>query len=243
MLTTSAQTFQAFSLLHGFVLLVCFAVVVAVVRLGLKAKAKGPEAERTVARVIAAVGLVAWFVQQGYDLGLNTYGGTSVPLHICDLAGIVGPIALLSRRPTLRTVLYFWAFALTIWGLLTPTLGRGPGHLTFWLFWINHGGVMVYASYDCVVRGYRPTLRDVGLICLITMAYVAVVTPLNLAYGWNYGYLGNAPVSAKTPLDVLPAWPYRILAIEALGAFLFLHVWAPWGILAWRRRQPRVAGA
>ncbi len=130
----------------------------------------------------------------------------------------------------LRTTLYFWAFGLSIWGLLTPVLQQGPGHPTYWLFWINHAGIMAFASYDVVVRGYRPYLGDMGLAFVVSLAYVAVVTPINLAMGWNYGYVGDFQTQAWTPLDLLPPWPWRILAVEILGGLMLGLAWWPWAL-------------
>ncbi|MEO1237014.1 MAG: TIGR02206 family membrane protein [Planctomycetota bacterium] len=242
-MTTIAQGFQAFSPFHGFVILAVAAVIVAVVRFGLALQKRGRHG--VLAVVIAVGGLLFWFIQQGYYVLVEQRWHDSLPLHVCDLAGLVGPIALLCGGPRLlRTTLYFWAAGLTIWGLLTPTLSRGPEHVTFWLFWINHGGVMLFAAYDCAVNGYRPRLGDWGMACLVTLAYVAIVMPFNLANDrWNYGYLGDVELMATTPLAILPPWPWRILGIEVLGALMLLGAWAPWAIVRAAHRRPDEAGA
>lgn len=227
-MTTLAQGFQAFSWLHAVSLLGCGVVIAAVVSFGLVAKQKGNARRATF--LIAAVGALVWMIQQGYYLLLVRDWIESVPLHICDLAAILGPIALVWPARLLRTTMYFWALGLSIWGLLTPILQHGPSSPVFWLFWLNHGAIMLYVAYDVIVRGYRPTARDFGMGCLVTLAYVAIVTPFNLAMDWNYGYLGNVETEAKTPLDILPAWPWRILGIEVLGAFMLAGAWLPWEI-------------
>jgi hypothetical integral membrane protein (TIGR02206 family) len=186
---------------------------------------------------IAVLGTVNWLVQQGYYLLIVRDMVESFPLHICDLAAILGPIALVWPKRLLRTILYFWAMGLSIWGLLTPVLQQGPGTPVFWLFWINHGAVMLYAFYDVIVRGYRPYVGDFGMALIVSLAYVAVVLPFNLALGWNYGYLGNVESEAWTPLDLMPPWPWRNLGIEILGALMLGLAWWPWAVARWMQRR------
>lgn len=221
--------------MHAATLLACAAAIFAIVRFGLTQKKRGREARTT--RTIAWVGLVFWFIHQGHYTFIRGDYSEGVPLHICDLAGLLGPLALLGRNRLLRTTVYFWALGLSIWGLLTPVLDDGPTHLTFWLFWINHASVMLYAIYDCAVRGYRPHVKDWGMACLITLGYVAVVVPINIGMGWNYGYLGNEELKGWSPLSLLPKWPWRIIGIEVLGALMLAHAWLPWEIVRWRQRR------
>lgn len=235
-----AQGFEAFTLLHLTIVAACAFCIAALVKLGLRAKRHRQERRFTLA--IAVVGLAFWLLQQGYYILIDQDWTDSLPLHICDMAGLVGPLALLTRARLLRTTLYFWAFGLTIWGLVTPTLGHGPEHLRFWLFWLSHGAVIFYGVYDCAVGRYRPFFSDWAMACLVTMAYLAVLLPINLANeGWNYGYIGNVTTDARTPLDLLPAWPWRILGIQALGAVILLVIWLPWGLLRWRQRSGSAA--
>ncbi|MEM9417809.1 MAG: TIGR02206 family membrane protein [Planctomycetota bacterium] len=218
-----------FSPMHAVTVVVCAVVIFGVIQLGLRAKHRG-DATR-VTRGVAWAGIFFWLVQMVHAFGFDWKPAHSWPLHVCDIAGLLGPIALLTQARLLRTTVYFWAMGLAVWGVITPTLWKGPDSVVFWLFWINHGGVILFALYDVVVNVYRPTLKDWGWACVVSLAYVAVVVPLNLAHpGWNYGYLGDVEVGRKTPLDLLPPWPWRLLAIEVLGAAMMLHAWLPWAI-------------
>jgi len=242
--SSMAAGFQAFSLLHGAMLAGCVVMITWAIRVLTRRASPVPVASpasedggpRRMANTISIAGLGFWLIQQGYFLLVDKDGADNLPLHVCDVAGVVGPLALLTRARVLRTTLYFWAFGLTVWGLLTPALAHGPEHLRFWLFWVGHGVVMFYAGYDCVVNGYRPTASDWGTACLVTMAYLAVLLPLNLANpGWNYGYIGDVSPGTATPLNLLPAWPWRVLAVQAAGALMLALVWLPWEVAGWRR--------
>ncbi len=153
----------------------------------------------------------------------------SLPLHFCDIAALIGPLALLEgnrRRRTLwRNLLFFWGFALTTQGLVTPTVDHGPTHPRFYLFWLNHGSVVGIALYDTVVRGYRPTWHDLGVALSVTYGYAAALIPLNLALGVNYGFTGPSTPSVSTVIDALGPWPLRLLWMALIVAAVFHAVW------------------
>ncbi|MEM9418316.1 MAG: TIGR02206 family membrane protein, partial [Planctomycetota bacterium] len=233
-----ATGFQAFALLHAITVLLCVAGIVGLVWVGLREQRRGRE--RAFTLKASLIGLSLWLGMQAYFLLVEQDWTDSLPLHICDLAGLLGPVALLTRQRVLRTTLYFWAFGLTIWGFLTPTLTHGPEHIRFWLFWVSHAAVIFYAAYDCVVNRYRPALVDLGTVCLVTMGYLAVLLPINLANeGWNYAYIGDVELDAATPLAMLPDWPWRILGIQVLGATIFALVWLPWGMASFLRKPSK----
>ncbi len=232
-------TFQAFTWVHLATLLLILLGVVVAVALGRAAVRRGRGAERRLASAIATAGLLVWALTQAYYILWVRDYTEAVPLHVCDLAGLLGPLALWFPRRPLRTLMYFWAFGLSIWGLLTPVIEDGPATLRFWLFWINHGLIMLYGGYDVVVRGYRPYAGDFGLAVLMTLGYLALVMPINLAMGWNYGYVGNVQHGAWTPLDLLPAWPWRITGVQVMGLLMLVNVWLPWEIVRWRQRARR----
>ena len=130
---------------------------------------------------------IIWWNRNGLDLD----GG--LPLHLCDFNGLVAPLALLTLNRWARATLYFWSFTLTLQAFIQPLLSAGPAQLAFWAFWAGHTIIMASAVYDVVVLGFRPDWRDVGRVIVVSLAYVAVVTPVNLALGTNYGFIGNPP--------------------------------------------------
>ncbi len=252
-ISTLARDFRPFSLMHLVSVLICAAVIFVIVRLGQRARDRhrdappaphtyaglpadaGPATPRTGARLLGSVGLALWLLHQTYTLLFVPHLHEAVPLHICDIAALLGPIGLLTGYRPFRTVTYFWAVGLTIWGLLTPTLNQGPAHPTFWIFWLNHASVLLYGIYEVAVLRYRPSARDFGLACLVSLAYAALIIPFNLAYDWDFGYLGRGDPDNWTPLELLPPWPWRILAVELLGLLMLAYGWLPWEIARrWR---------
>jgi hypothetical integral membrane protein (TIGR02206 family) len=219
--------FRSFTLLHGAALLLVALVIVLLVGAG--RAWRGTARERRLASVMAAVilvlrlGVLLWnMMPERWSLG------RSLPLQICDLAAIGSAFALLTDRRWLWSIAYFWGLALSVQGLVQPDLAAGPVSLAFWLFWLHHALIVGAALYVVMVRGFRPTGRDLLVALGAGVMYVALVFPLDLLVGANYGYLGRALPTQPTVLDWLGPWPWRVLAMVGLGALVMLVLYLPW---------------
>ena len=108
----------------------------------------------------------------------------------------------------------------------------------FWAFWAAHTIIAACAVYDIVVLGFRPGWSDLGRAVAVSAVYVAVVVPINLGLGANYGYVGNPADSKEIPpfVDALGPWPLRAIILVALAPLGFVVVLLPWLIA--RRRVP-----
>jgi hypothetical integral membrane protein (TIGR02206 family) len=191
---------------------------------------------------LAGLSLVGWVAMQTvYFLPGNFDPAVSWPLHICDIAAVVGPLAMLTRSRLLLSVLYFWGIGLTSQAFITPVLPpeEGPGSIWYWTFWSNHTIVVGLAVYAMVVLRYRPAFTDVLAVIGFTALWVALVLPLNLAYGWNYGYMSPELPGATTLLNALGDWPGRLFKMYAIVAAGFVVLWLPWDIATQVRKvQP-----
>jgi hypothetical integral membrane protein (TIGR02206 family) len=219
--------FRSFTLLHCAALLLVALVIVLLVGAG--RAWRGTARERRLASVMAAVilvlrlGVLLWnMMPERWSLG------RSLPLQICDLAAIGSAFALLTDRRWLWSIAYFWGLALSVQGLVQPDLAAGPVSLAFWLFWLHHALIVGAALYVVMVRGFRPTGRDLLVALGAGVMYVALVFPLDLLVGANYGYLGRALPTQPTVLDWLGPWPWRVLAMVGLGALVMLVLYLPW---------------
>jgi uncharacterized membrane protein YwaF len=108
----------------------------------------------------------------------------------------------------------------------------------FWTFWTAHTIIAACAVYDVVVLGFRPGWGDLGRAIAVSAVYIAVVVPVNLALGSNYGYVGNPADIKDIPPFVcaLGPWPLRAIMLVALAPLGFVVVVLPWLIAA--RRNP-----
>ena len=109
--------------------------------------------------------------------------GFSLPLYICDVAAFVGSVALVTRRPILVEITWFWGLAATLQGLLTPD------HPIFfpsydWLeFYVDHIGVLLAACWLVVGLGLHPRPRAALRVIAVTVVLLALVGVVDLVTG------------------------------------------------------------
>lgn len=198
-----------------------------------------PDASKTaLPRALGIFGIVYWVT---YNIWWNRHGldlPYGLPLHICDINGLIAPLALFTLNRWLRATAYFWTFALTTQAFIQPTLTTGPAGAAFWWFWVQHTIILACAFYDLTVLGFRPNWHDLGRVYVMSAIYLAMVIPVNLEFSANFGFLGNPPPPARIPpfVDALGPWPLRALIIVALAAVGFALLELPWRIvrLPWR---------
>jgi len=164
---------------------------------------------------------------------------TSLPLEICDLAGMVSVVALWTGRRVPTLILYYWAFALTTNAFVTPILRQGPENLRYYVFWITHIVILASAVYVVVVQRFRPRGWDFGMITLVMCLYGAVVIPLDVIMEFNYGFVGDSKPDTPTAVDILGPWPLRLVWMFLAVHGLFLLLTVVW----WRPRRREAVGS
>ncbi len=217
---------------HLVTVAACLFVVVGLAAGG---RAVGAAHQTRLRRALGIIGIAYWL---SYNIWWNRNGidvATGLPLQICDINGLVAPLALLTLHRWLRATLYFWAFALTTQAFIQPALQFGPASALFWWFWAQHTIILGYAVFDLAVLGFRPGWRDFGRACAAGAAYLAVVVPLDLRLDADYGFLGNLPPGEIPPfVAALGPCPARAIIVVALAAAAFAVVELPWRIAARR---------
>lgn len=183
---------------------------------------------RRIDLLYAAANLAFWLVASLWPIGAGEWDfSRSLPLQVCDLSAIVAVVAMSAGHRFARAMLFYVGIGLSSWALCTPDLAFGPARLQFWVFFLGHGATVGAAAYDVAARGYRPGWRDCGLAVAGMLAWLAVVLPVNAAFGWNYGYTGNALADNTNPIHFLGPWPWRVLWL-ALGVIaLFVAMTVP----------------
>jgi hypothetical integral membrane protein (TIGR02206 family) len=228
----SWSVFVPYTLFHAVTVAVCLVLVVALVML--MRRRRDTAAEVVQRRALAAFALGAWVVSYIW-LNWPAIDLKMLPLQVCGLLGVVAPLALLTGNRWLRATMYFSTFTLTVQAFIQPILVMGPVTLEFWRFWLLHSLILCCAIYDLVILGFRPNWSDVARACVMSAVYVALIVPVNLMLGTNYGFVGNPPDQAQPAMiALLGPWPARIVVLMALVFFGYLLAMLPW--TAARRR-------
>jgi hypothetical integral membrane protein (TIGR02206 family) len=224
--------FTPFGLDH---LLVLVLTGLAALGLALTGRPMGREEDAWVRRAMAAVLLgneAAAFAVAAQ------HGAVRVPLQLCDLATGLCVWALLSLRPRVCELAFFWGLAGSLQAVLTPDLRQGFPDFWWLKFFLGHSLVVLSAVYLAatgrVAAGHAGVWRAWGW----TNAYALAVGALNAAWGTNYGYLARKP-SQPSLLDYFGPWPYYILVMEA-AALASFYLYA--GLLRLGPRRRRAAG-
>lgn len=181
--------------------------------------------------LVFQVVFVIYYVRPPFDIAY------SLPLHICDLAGLFGGLALLTQKRWTRVILYYWGICLSTQAFITPVLHSDFGYadIEYWAFWGLHLVIVGSAVYDLVVLRFRPTWLDFRTAVLGTGAYTAAIFVFNRKLGTNYLYIGPRKPDNPTIIDHLGEYPWRALwlcLIVIAGFAVFTAVWPS----AWRRQ-------
>jgi hypothetical integral membrane protein (TIGR02206 family) len=200
-----------------------------------------PPAYRTAVRGLLT-GLLLAYAVAAYWIALQRLGprwDALLPLNLCDWVLVAVLVALLFRNPLAAELAYYWGFAGTLQGLLTPDLRTGFPSFAYVHFFWGHGGILIAIVWMLVAEGCRPRPGAVLRLFLASNLYILVVGLIDWRTGWNYGYLYRKPYQPSL-LDYLGPWPWYLLSLEAIGLSLFLLLDLPWQ-LSRRRSATRLA--
>jgi len=230
------DTFRMFSSLHAVVL----ATILGMTALAIVIARRGPQLREPTAseRAIGLAYLAAWATTYVFLLFAPLHEpAKTYPLQLCHWNAVAAALLLVTRWNALRPIVYFWGFALSTQALITPSLTEGPAIYPFWFFWTTHAIIFGTAVYEVFARGYRPKPRDYGIACAAAALYVAIVLPLDLAFEWNYGFVGRGKPEVRTIVDALGPWPQRLAIIVLLVAGTMALLLLPW---VFRRKHATV---
>ncbi len=227
MFHASLHQFQPFSLTHVIIIGILISIWGCIITWGLHHK--GTKLILRVEKGLAQLYLLLWIIIHGWWLMPAHFDpARSLPIHICDIVGLLLPLALIWRKRCLLALLYFWGIGFSLQGLLTPDLQMGLLSPLFWLFWFHHATIVGAAIYMVVVHRFQPTRRDYRWAIKAGLIYLAFIFPINVILNSNYGYLGNQQPGQPSLIDWLGPWPWRVgimVALAWLGMTLLLLPW------------------
>jgi hypothetical integral membrane protein (TIGR02206 family) len=154
--------------------------------------------------------------------------GYALPLYLCDAAGFVAAIALMTRRPLLVEVTYFWGLAGTIQAMITPDLHYDFPSYFYFQYFVQHIGIVVAALFLVLGLRIQPRRGSIVRLVVITVIFTALAGVADAITGGNYMYLHSKPASGSL-LDYMGPWPAYIAAgiplAVAILALLDLPFW------------------
>ncbi|MFA4839866.1 MAG: TIGR02206 family membrane protein, partial [Candidatus Neomarinimicrobiota bacterium] len=156
--------------------------------------------------------------------------GASLPLHLCGAAVILSAIMLVNKSYALYEIVYFWGLGGAIQALLTPDIGvYAFPHYRFFQFFVSHGSIVTASIFMTFDMNYRPKLRSIPKIFLITNCYMIFIAIFNYFTNGNYLFICHKPETASL-IDVLGPWPWYILSLEVVGIISFYIYYSPFAI-------------
>lgn len=155
--------------------------------------------------------------------------GEHLPLHLCGVGIILGPVMLLKKNYTLYELIYFWGFGGAIQALLTPDLIYGFPHFVYFQYFTSHGLIIVACVYMTFVENFKPTWKSLVKVFIVTNVYMGCMALVNLVTNGNYMFICHKPAN-PTIYDLLGPWPWYILSIEVVGIVMMIILYSPFFI-------------
>ena len=152
-----------------------------------------------------------------------------VPLHLCDIAAMIAGFALLTKRPILCSLTYFWGLTATTQAILTPALTLGPAHWPFFSFFLHHFAIVTAALYLPIVEGWRPKQPfwkgplEANAWILI---YLAVAMTANHLLASNFAFASHPPDNPSL-IDHLGSWPWYLVMMQTIALVFFFLLALP----------------
>lgn len=232
----ASDVFSAFGQTHRSVLL--FTTLVAALMILLTRKG-WLRASRGYEITLAVILLLEWPLNLLVEWRFETMtAGNALPFQFCDVAAIVGALALLTHQNELCELLYFWGLAGTMQGLITPALSVEWPHPRFITFFMLHAGVVLAAIHLVFARGNIPRRGAVPRAVGWLIVYASLAGATNAVIRFfggdaNYGFLCDKPPTASL-FDYIGPWPWYIGVVGVLAWIFFTVLDLPF--LVARRR-------
>ncbi len=164
---------------------------------------------------------------------LNANPVDHLPITVCGWAIIFSSYLLVTKSQSLFDIVYFWVFAGSTFGLLTPTVITycGPTRFRYYQFWLEHILGFITIFYMIFVHGMRPNFKSMikSGVALVVLALVAMFAN-NMLPGANYLFMAMTEDAASI-LDILPKnYALRVMVMGLVVGTLFFVAYLPWFI-------------
>jgi hypothetical integral membrane protein (TIGR02206 family) len=155
-----------------------------------------------------------------------------LPCQLCDWTMFAIVVALITGgRERWLEVAYFWGIGGSLQAIITPNLQVGFPDIHFFVFFLDHGGIVTGILYLMLSRRFRPTIGSVWRTLFWSEIYLVVALLVDQVTDVNYGFLLHKPQVASL-LSLLSDWrPLYILQINGVAILFFALLYAPFAVV------------
>ena len=227
--------FENFTLAHFLPILVMVAIIVLIYKYKTQLAAyKHEEKIRLAMGFVLIITEMSYFWRLVGVESLNANPVDHLPITICGWAVIFSSFMLVSKNKTLFDIVYFWVFAGSTFGLLTPTVitYTGPTRFRYYQFWLEHISGFIAVFYMIFVHKFRPNWKSLikSYSAIVVLALIAIWVN-NMLPGANYLFVAR-PEATASILDILPSnYAVRLLIMVAIVTALFFLIYLPWDLM------------
>lgn len=239
--------FKYFSLAHILPILLLATVIFLIIKFAKNIKnCKHEERIRLTLAFTLIITEMSYFWRLVGVESLNANPVDHLPITVCGWAIIFCSFLVLTKNQTLFDIAYFWVFAGSTMGVLTPTVITycGPTRFRYYQFWLEHTLGFIVLFYMMFVHKMRPNLKSMikSYCALVVLGAVAIMANTMLP-GANYLFMAM-PEETASILDILPKnYVVRIMVMAILIGILFFLAYLPWLILDIRAKKKALANA
>jgi hypothetical integral membrane protein (TIGR02206 family) len=148
-----------------------------------------------------------------------------IPLELCDASLWLIIASLLTLKPAIFDIAYYWAVAGATQSLFTPNLVNPTPFLSI-QFFFDHGLIVCATLYLVWSGQARPRPGSVSRSLIAANTYAVIVGAFDFRFKTNYMFLRNKPPTPSL-LDWLGPWPWYIFACEVVALALFVLLFLP----------------
>jgi hypothetical integral membrane protein (TIGR02206 family) len=207
------------------------------------ARRAGPRADTAFRYVFAALLIVTWIAWYALFIARDWLAlGNALPMNLCDWATIALLVTLIRPNQRAFELAYFWAFAGTIQGLVTPDVNYSFPEPQFVVFFLGHAAILAAALYLTLGTRMRQVPASIPRVVSWTLVYATTASLTDWLLGTNYGFFRAKPNHA-TFFDLMPAWPYYSPETVLLGVLAALVLYLPWFVFDKITKPPSLRGS
>ncbi len=155
--------------------------------------------------------------------------GTSLPLHLCGAAIVLGAIMLVNKNYRFYELVYFWGLGGAIQALLQPDIIYPFPHYRFIQFFVSHGLIVTASLYSTFSFNFRPQFRSILRVFVVTNIYLVFIALFNYIFDGNYLFICHKPETASL-IDFFGPWPWYVLVLEVVAFVSFFIYYLPFAV-------------